>query len=454
MPTSLTPSFAGGVAAVEAYGQKTKVKFVGTWAAGESWTLPIVSTLSSNFTLGKGNIAGQSYACALKLRNRIYLGFSSSFALSANSDPTLWEEQDAGAAVVSFLSQFGAQDTVKAFASLQGRLVVLGKISSQIWSIDADPALLQLQQTLDNTGTEAPLTVKSIGDLDALYLAPSGIRSLRAKESTLNAYVVDIGTPIDLLIRSALVGYSASAACAVVEPSTMQYWVFVNGSIYVLSNYPQSKIVAWSVYKPTVEVAVTPVAAVYTTVVGGVYYWTKHASGTSLTCGTDVLTASGGFVATATSATEVGTAGTVVRVDSAVTPVKFVVYNNQVYFRASNGKIYRYGGSDNNTFDHCRATVELPWLDFAEPGKKKQAIGVEAAIKGRWTISGSLNPRTSAYTTVVDRGSSTTPSMVADSTFELGNFTLSGEGTHVKLKAVSGIAATEAKLGKLVFTYL
>jgi hypothetical protein len=413
----------------------------------------LTATLSGNFTLGKGNIAGQSFSCVTKLRNRLYLGFGSSFALSSNGDVTLWEEQNSGSAVISFLSQFGAQDTVKAFASMQGRLVVMGRLSSQIWGVDADPANLELHQTLDNTGTRAPLTVKSIGDLDALYLADSGFRSLRAKESTLNAYVVDIGTPIDLLVRAALISYDPSAACSIVDPATMQYWGYVNGSIYVLSNYPESKIVAWSIFKPTVEVAITPTAGTYTTVVGGVYHWTKHASGTSLTCGTDVLTATGGFVATATTAVEVGTAGVLLRVDTTVTPEKFVVYSGQIYFRGTDRKIYRYGGTDNNTYDHTRATVELPWLDLGEPAMEKSAIGVEAAMKGNWTVKGSLNPEATSYTEVFSRGSSTTPAMLTDSSFQVGNFTLSGRGVHVKLQAISGIVATEAKLGKLVFKF-
>ena len=214
--------FAGAVAATLAIGQREKIRFVGTWANGDTWTIRFTSTTSGDFTVGKGNIAGLTFASGFKLRNRMYLGVSTGFALSSNGDVTAWEEQDPGAAVISFLSQFGPQDTVRAFASIQGRLAVFGGLSTQLWTIDADPANFALQQVLDNTGTIAAQSVKSIGDLDVMYLDSTGIRSLRAKESTLNASVNDIGTAIDLTIRAALVSYDASLACAVVEPTTKQ----------------------------------------------------------------------------------------------------------------------------------------------------------------------------------------------------------------------------------------
>ena len=444
--------FAGAVAATLAIGQREKIRFVGTWANGDTWTIRFTSTTSGDFTVGKGNIAGLTFASGFKLRNRMYLGVSTGFALSSNGDVTAWEEQDPGAAVISFLSQFGPQDTVRAFASIQGRLAVFGGLSTQLWTIDADPANFALQQVLDNTGTIAAQSVKSIGDLDVMYLDSTGIRSLRAKESTLNASVNDIGTAIDLTIRAALVSYDASLACAVVEPTTKQYWLYLNGNIYVLSNYPESKIVAWSVYKPTTEVAVTPAGAVYTTVVGGIYYWTKNAGGTSLTCGSTVLTTTGGFIATATSATEVGTAGVVKRVDTAFTPEKFVVYNKQIYVRATDGKIYQYGGTDNNTYDACQVTAVVPFLDLKEPNVGKQVNGLDVAMKGEWALYCNVDPRGS-FVQVMSRGSATSPDVTADSTFDVGHFPFSGYGTHVAVKLVSGINPTNAKLGKIVIEF-
>jgi hypothetical protein len=262
---------------------------------------------TGDITIGAGNISNKTPTCAFKLRDREYIGIGTSFAFCATGDPTAWEEQNVGSGVISYVSNFGVQDTVKAIVNLQGRLAVLGRRSIQLWSVDADPANFALQQNIDNTGTDAPLSVKATGDLDALYLDFSGVRSLRANSISLNASINDIGTAIDLTVRAALVGYDASQACAIVEPSTRQYWLYLNGTIYVLSNYPESKIVAWSTYKPTYETTITPNSAnysaggivLYDPLPAGVYYWTKGANETSLeTTGTGgiLITSSDGFV--------------------------------------------------------------------------------------------------------------------------------------------------------------
>lgn len=463
-----TNAFASGVAEIPAYGQKSKVRFVQTWVAGDTWTLPITSTIQGDLTLGKGNIAGLSYVSAFKFANRMYLAGGSQFNFSQNGDVTLWEEQDPGAGLINYLTRFGSQDSVKAFASFQGNLVVFGTSSLQVWSVDADPDNFVLRQTIDNTGTVAPLSVQKLGDLDVFFLDSSGIRSLQTNLQALNASLDDVGTAIDSIVRTAMLGYDESAACGIIEPTTKQYWLYLNGTIYVLSRFPGSKIEAWSTFKPTVETTIAAGSSNYngggvlsysgTLVSGGYYYWTKGANESSFSSGSTSLSASGGFTADSTSATVLGLpsgayTGTLARVDTAVVPEKFVVYNGQVYFRASNGKIYRYGGSDGNTYDHCRATVELPWLDLGQPSVSKQFQAIDAAFSGTWAFSMAANPRTSAYTTVISRGSSTSPSMVEDSTFDIGRFPFSGYGTHIKIKAVSGIAATAAKLGKISVVY-
>ena len=453
----------------DGYGQLAKVRLAGTWADGDQWTLSFVSTLSGDFTIGKGNIAGEAMSCALKIRGRVYMGIGTAFCLSAIDNPTGWEEQNAGAARIEYVSQYGPQDTVMALASIQGRLAVFGKQSTQIWSIDADPANLALQQTLDNVGTLAMLSVQSIGDLDVMYLDNSGIRSLRSKQDALNASVEDVGAAIDLSVRADLLDFTASQACAIVEPTTKQYWIYINGKIYVLSNYPASKVTAWSTFKPTYEATISPSAGTfpgggsvtYTTVVGGIYYWTKGDNGVELFKAdgtTTILDATGGFVATETSVIETGVVGqavdsTLKRVDTSFTPEKFVVYDKQVYVRASNGKIFRYGGSNRETYDACRAIVELPWYDFKSPSTYKQAHGIDIAISGNWKVEAGLDPIAGTLTEVINQGSAVSPSMDADSTFDSGHYGYSAHGTHLKLKMTSGIVPTAAKLGKIVFLY-
>lgn len=478
-----TFAFTGASAAVPAYGQRSKMRFVGTWANGDTWSAQVTSTLSGDFTVGKGNIAGQNFFCGFKLRDRAYIGFGSNFALSQNGDVTQWEEQNTGSAVVQFLSQNGPQDFVSAFASFEGKLVVFGTLSSQIWQIDADPAQFVLLQTLDNTGTTEPLSVKSVGDLDVYYLDYSGVRSIKSKEQNLNAYVNDVGVAIDSLISEAkrawdvdhLVGtalYDGALIPAVVEPFTKQYWISFNDTTYVLSVHPQSKILAWSTYKMTAEVVNALVGGLpgsydgsgildTSLAVSTWYVWvpgvddlTATINGTPVVSGVPFQTGSvGNQVLRLTGTPSAAVTAVVTNLMASFTPVKYVVYNGRVYCRTSDGDIYRYSGQTGATYDRTVATVELPWLDLGDPSTKKQFQGLNAALSGLWTIYMGANPKTTNYTPVISRGSTTSPSMVTDSVFDTGHYPYSGNGTHLKIKAISGPNATAKKLSKLSVLY-
>lgn len=463
--------FVGAVAGTIGYGQKSKFRFANTWADGDTWSIQVTSTLSGDFTLGLGNIGNQVFTGAKTLRNRLYLSFGSFYAGSAVGDPTGWEEQDVGAFKTNYLSQYGAQDQVIAFASIQGRLAVFGERTVQIWTIDADPSQFALQQTLDNTGTIAQKSVQSIGDADVYYLHSSGIRSLRAKELSLNSSVNDIGTAIDTFVREALLGYDASQAVGIFEPTTGQYWLFLNGTIYVLSRFEESKVMAWSTFKPSFQETsptIAPDGPNYSgggtqtyqnlpngLTIGAQYYWQKGANATRLTDtnGTTILTSTGLFIATETACYEVGAAGEAIssvltHVATYFTPQQMVVDDLRIYIRASNNKIYLYGGTDNNSYDACPVIVETPWLALNDNTLMKTVQGLAAAFKGRWLFQMHVNPKATSLIDVTTRGSASSPSIVEDSTYDVGHYGFEGVGTHCKIKATQ-VAATSAKLCKL-----
>lgn len=477
MPTTTFP-FTSGRSAATGWGNRAKARFVGTWANGDTWVVPISAVLSGPQTVGKGNISGQDYVSTFKLGNRMYVGFDGKFALSAVGDPTKWEEQNPGAGVISFTSQFGQQDEVQAFASMQGRLAVFGRFSTQIWEVNANPALFAIQQALDQTGTIAPASVKSIGDLDVYYLDRTGVRSLKAKESTLNAFVEDVGTPIDSLVRELLAPFGevyedVNVACAVVEPSTKQYWIYIattdgftTGTVFVLSRFPASKILAWSTFGLTVQETVAPNSptysaggtVTYTTITDTLYYWTKGSGETQLVNGTETLTSSGAFTAQGSSVTVTGVAlaavtGTLQAQTAIIGGIRqFITHQGRVYAFANDLKVYLYGGTDNATYDHCPAIAELPWLDFKTPSDKKQLTGLDTAMTGHWKIETGTDPTQTSFNTAIDRGSQTAPSMVNDSTFDKGRFAARGCGTHIKIKATTYTDAA-AKLGKINIVY-
>lgn len=482
------------VSYTNAFGQRGNIAVSETWSTGDTWTISVASSTQGNITIGNGNISGQPFNFAMKLGNREFLGCGTFFAFSsvqvtqnkagttpvANTlstltvDPTGWEEQNIGAGAISFINQYGAQDTVQSFSHLQGRLAVFGKQSIQMWTVDADPNNFALIQTLDNTGTIAPFSVQAVGDYDAYYLDSPGVRSLRAREVTLNAFTDDVGIAIDQTIQAALVGYDTSGVCSIVEPTKRQYWLYLNGTIYVLSNYPTSKVIAWSTFIPSYDPSTTLIPSggtnydsngrglTFTFTDGRYYVWTTGANEVNLTQNGTVIASGSQFKYTAgdtmvlQGVPNAAYSGTLVEhYQSTFTPVKFVVYNKQVYVRDNSGKVYVYGGSDNNTYDRCQATLELPYLTIGEGSTEIRGMGVDAAIKGNWDIYANMQPKGPAsFTNVIpNKGSTTTPDVLADSTYDTGHYGYSGYGTHFKLKAISGPYPTAAKISGLTFLY-
>lgn len=398
MPTNI--AFSGGVDAVPGFGSRNLLGFSGTWAAGDTWSFELVSPTLGNIMVGLGQLAGLPVTCILTFNSRIYLGQGSQFAFSDNDLPTRFEEQDPGAGFVAFLSQFGSQDGVGALSALQGRLAAFGRYSIQIWAVNGDPKQFNLVQALNNIGTNAPESVQQLGDYDCLFLDPStGIRSLRAREVTLNAYVDDVGLPVDEILQAVLAGYDASGACGIVDPASKRYWLFLKDTIYVLSLFRSQKISAWTTFKPTYQSGNNQVA---------------------------------------------------------FTPEKFIVYGGQVYVRATSGEIFVYGGTDGVTYDNCVATCELPYLDNKNPVSNKTAKGIDAAFGGAWKVYAGMNPAdgNTALELVLTDGDGTAPDEGNDSSFDKGNIPYEAQGTHFKIKFVSSSTSTKAAwVSQVVFKY-
>lgn len=379
-----TYNFAFGVTGIPGYGDRWKIVFTGTWAFNDQWRLD-AAILSTSMTIGAGDVTqGGVPTTCFTYKNRVYLGNGALYNFSDNADPLGWEVQNPGAGFVKYLSQLGGQDSVVAFSQLQGRLAVFGRKSIQMWQTDGDPGLFSNPQALDNIGTQAPLSVQNLGDYDVLFLDDTGIRSLKSRETTLNAFPDDIGTPIDSLVRAAMVGYTVSNAAGIVDPVTKNYWLHVNGSIFVFSRHTSSEVQAWSIYEPR---------------------------------GDDNAT----FV-----------------------PQKFVVYNGQVFCRSDTGGLYSYGGANKRTYDiYSQVTIQTPWLDDGRPGTIKTFTTVDFILSGQWTIKASTNPKQANFgDQIYSGGSATTPDDLADSSYDIGNIVWDANGTHFSILAVSSNTST------------
>ena len=391
-------TLSGGVDYDPAHGLQQVFSFLGTWVDGVKWNITITDSFGS-VIVGAGDVSLLAPNYALTLDQRVYLVAGNKFYMSSIADPTGWNEHNVGAGFVKVSDWYSAPQDLVALASCQGRIAVFSSSNISIYEINADPDFFAKVQTLTNIGTEASLSVQSFGDIDVVFLHSSGFRSVQTRDSYENAIVVDTGSAIDLIIQPLIAQYGSSGACGIFEPEANRYWCYLHGKIYVRSYFPTLKLLAWSTYLPTYDVA-----------------------GKQTT-----------FV-----------------------PEKFVVYGRTVYCRTIDGKIMQYGDTTlANSYDNCVATVLTPWLDGKEPATNKTGKGLQAALTGAWTLSVSMDYLASPviYEEVIKEGTSYTANNDRrDASFDLGIHPFDQTGTHFQLKAVT-TGSSFAKLSSVTFHY-
>jgi len=460
--TSIVPTptaLEGGNVGVTGSGAVYDFTVGGTWLTGDEITLIFTDQLTGLPTqVGAGTVSGLLPIFCFTFSNKEYVLAGSTAYFSVLGDPTSWNDPNGvGNGYVQMSDWNATPENLVAIAPYQGRLVFFSRDVILIWIVDADPTKWQLSQTLENIGTVAPLSVKNIGDLDVMFLSDTGVRSIRARDITLNAFVNDLGSPIDLLLQAAMESATEAeiaAACAAVEPSSNRYWLYLAGTIYVFSYFPSSKVQAWSTYSPTYENLVTAPATTYSagkTVTytgltpGATYTFTPDGFNVSpaqgiFTLGAGVTT----FVVTGTTAnaTYTGVLNQVVT----FAPSKFVTFGGQVYGRAGDF-VMLYGGVNNNTYDYSVATATFPWLDLDSPTVRKTAKSIDYALKGNWQLSGSMD-----YAGVIGGGALKNINLDSQPSFQNGEVPWTDEGYHVQLSA-STTLNTAATLSSLIFNF-
>ncbi len=323
-------TLAGGKDPTPGYGMRWQVTYTGSIPnVGETWKILLADgQTNTTITIGAGDGAGLTPSFCYTYHGKEYILSMAKVLFSAKNDPLIYNDTNGlGNGFVEMDNQTAVPEDLTAIAPFQGKLLFLARRSVQVWAIDDDPGLWQFVQAVSNIGTIAKDSVRATGDIDVLFLADVGIASIRAREVTGNAFVDDLGAAIASLVKAKIASdpEAASNACAVIEPSTGQYWVFIKDTIYVFSYYPSSKVAAWSTY----------------------------------TC---VDSDGNTFV-----------------------PEKFVVFQGQVFCRSGN-TIYAFGGSTGQIYDSTLVEVETPWMDLKTPGHIKQAVSLNAALSGPWRI--------------------------------------------------------------------
>jgi hypothetical protein len=325
-----SPQMNGGRSARAAQPQKSHFQFGGMFTPDKLATIIVTPTLDSANPIyfGATRVSKTTPVSALTFKTKAHVTSSSSLFFSGVNQPTKWGENGTGAGFINMSNNSGGNEVLTALALYQGNLAAFARRSVQIWAIDTDPANNRQGQVLSNTGTVSANSVVSVGDIDVFYLSDSGVRSLRARDSSNSAVVNDVGTPIDNLVLAdlePLTDDQKRACCAVIEPIDGRYWIAIGSKIYVYSYFPNSSVAAWSTYEP-------------------------------------------GFAIT-----------------------KFTTKDGRVYARSGN-IIYLYGGASGSEYDSSEVEVILPYLDGGKPAHQKSLNGLDMTVQGSWQVFIGMDP--------------------------------------------------------------
>lgn len=291
---------------------------------------------------------------------------------SGISEPTQWTTDATGAGFINLTAEDADADELRALARYQGQLAVFADGVTLIWFIDPDPLLNTLSQVLSGTGTNFPLSVTQFGDSDVFYLDSSGLRSLRARDSSNAAATTDIGVPVDGLITAKAAGLVGREhlVTGFINPLDKRFWLIMEDEIFVFSFFENAKVSAWSTYGTT----------------------TLDDAGTKGSFDVDCAT----------------------------------VFNKRPHLRSGN-TIYVYGGGSTGlVYDHTQAEGWLPYLDADRPTAKKQWEGVDVALSGLWEISAATEPTDATAAVVLGRAYKTS--------YNMDRVPFEHESSHVSLR--------------------
>ena len=343
--TVSTPTATGGgVDAAAGQAQQATVTIGGTFEAGDRFNIRLVKGgLTKRFgTEGNPSQVGTN---ALTFKSKLYSTVSSLTFFSGVGNASVFNNENAaspGANFINMSTQDEGSQTLTGAGVYQGNLAVFARNTIQIWSVNADEDLNVFLESLKNTGTRAGGSILAFGNNDVVYLADSGIRSLRARDSSNAAFVSDIGTLIDPFVLDYIQTLTAAqieAADAVLEPRDDRYWLTVGTRVFVFSFFPGAKISAWSYFDLTDDV--------------------------------------GGAIST------------------------FARTEDRLFAR-SGDVVYQYGGNTDAVYplaNEAEVQVILPFLDGGTPATKKNLSGWDVGCENDWLVELYPNPKRGADAT-------------------------------------------------------
>lgn len=322
-----TPSMSGGMTAVTPVAQIVTAALVGTFEKNDVYTLVVNGTTC----VATGNSAATGTSLMVLFR-RVWSTAGSLWEYSKLNTFSDWSSADAatGAGFLNISNEAEGSERLIGGGVYINNGAIFSRRNCRIYTLSTDATTFALAQTIDGTGTLSSRSICSFGAIDLFFLDETGIRSLKARDALNDAFVNDIGVPIDTVVRAQLdiTPYSVvQRAVATNEPKDGRFWLAVGNRIYVLSYFPGSSISAWTYFEP-------------------------------------------GF-----------------SVDD------FARSYNQMYVR-SGDQLYLYGGASGNDYPlagETPAIVQIPFLTLSPPSQQ-MLTGIDAATTNEWTMDALLDP--------------------------------------------------------------
>jgi hypothetical protein len=318
-----------------------RVQAIGAFADGTNYLFDDGVRVTD--TNAPPNRAGSENPSALlTYQEKLFVGAGPVLFFSAISAPANFT--GTGSGFIDMSTHARGADDLTALVRYQEFAAVFSRRTIQIWFLDPDPNLSRQAQVLTNTGTITAKSLVEYGDSDVFYLDQSGIRSLRARDSSNNAFTTDIGSPIDSLVTEAIgANVSGTPAVGVIEPQDGRMWMAMRDKIFVFSYFPGSQVSAWTTYEPGFEVD------------------------EMLTFQDRVYLRSG----------------------------------EDFYVYGSLSGPYQYS-------EDTRAEAWLPYLDADRPAQQKRVRGIDVACRGEWELRLATDPQNLNASDLIGRVTGTT----------------------------------------------
>lgn len=181
----------------------------------------------------------------VKLASKLFAINGDTVRFCKTGNPRDWSAVNDAGFLPTGLNSRGDR-SANALGIYQNKLVVLTRDGAQVWIVDPDPTAMKLDTIVENVGTSFPRSVANVAG-DLYFLSDYGFRSITTLQLTNNLADVDVGSPIDTLVRP-------ETKVAGVFPrafyfyGTGQYICAIGNQLFVYSISRTAKIAAWSRY--------------------------------------------------------------------------------------------------------------------------------------------------------------------------------------------------------------